>query len=383
MAKKRQHHLFKRDNIWYFRKKINGQEVRLSLETSIVTEAIRLRDQLLEHIRIHGNLPSEQHDEPDNPKFGEIAMKWAKIKQKEIKLSTFRDYKSAMNGYILPTFGNKPIKDITYMDVEEFKAGMNCSAKRVNNILVPMRSVFDMAYKNGIIESNVMAKVDNLTIKAPVIHPLSIEEVHRFLETVDPVYKPFFTTAFFTGMRFGEMAGLKWKNVKLNRKILTINQTLVYGVEDRPKTTSSNRDVDLLPPVIEALEEQKNVTVGTDTVFLDRNGNPMTPDYVRAVIWKPTLKRAEIDYRPMLQTRHTFATMMLDSGEDIGWVQKMMGHQSLQMIFSRYYSWIRKETRNDGSAFLKNMYANVAEEPQTKTSQLRHTQQKKVTPETM
>jgi len=46
------------------------------------------------------------------------------------------------------------------------------------------------------------------------------------------------------------------------------------------------------------------------------------------------------------------STMMLDFGEDIGWVQNQLGHSSLQMIFTRYYSWIKKSTRNDGSAFM-------------------------------
>ena len=55
--------------------------------------------------------------------------------------------------------------------------------------------------------------------------------------------------------------------------------------------------------------------------------------------------------------------MMIDAGENIGWVQRMMGHGSLQMIFTRYYSWIKKETQNDGSAFMKNIYNHENEKP--------------------
>jgi integrase len=54
-----------------------------------------------------------------------------------------------------------------------------------------------------------------------------------------------------------------------------------------------------------------------------------------------------------MQTRHTFATLMLSEGESIGWVQNMLGHGSLQMIFTKYYAWIPKKTRNDGSAFMR------------------------------
>ena len=54
-----------------------------------------------------------------------------------------------------------------------------------------------------------------------------------------------------------------------------------------------------------------------------------------------------------MQTRHTFATISLSEGENIGWVQHMLGHSSLQMIFTKYYAWMPKETRNDGSAMMR------------------------------
>ena len=79
----------------------------------------------------------------------------------------------------------------------------------------------------------------------------------------------------------------------------------------------------------------------------------MTPDHIRECVWKPALKKAGLKYRPMLQTRHTFATIAIDSGEDLGWVQNMLGHSSLQMIYTRYYAWIKKKTRNDGTALEK------------------------------
>jgi hypothetical protein len=77
----------------------------------------------------------------------------------------------------------------------------------------------------------------------------------------------------------------------------------------------------------------------------------MNPDHFRDVVWIPALKKADIAYRPPIQTRHTFATMMLSAGEDVGWVQNMLGHSSLQMIFQRYYAWIPQKTRSDGQAF--------------------------------
>jgi len=78
-----------------------------------------------------------------------------------------RDYQSAMSLYVLPRFGERPIREMTYLDIEEFKAGLKCKSKRINNILVPLRSVFTMAHKEGIIWDNVMRRVDNLRTDAP------------------------------------------------------------------------------------------------------------------------------------------------------------------------------------------------------------------------
>jgi len=352
MARNKNHHLFKRGDTWYFRMQKNGRWIKKSLSTS-VTEAKRLRDEYLKEIAVYGDIQKPQVDD-GGPLFGEVAEKWAKIKSTQTKASTMRDYRSAMNLYVLPRFGNSSIRDISYLDVEEFKADLNCTPKRINNIMVPMRSVFTLAYKEGIIKDNVMSRVDNLRIDEPTINPLSIEETLKVLECIHPHYKNCLAVLFFTGLRFGEMAGLKWKNVHLDRRTARISETLVYGVEGRTKTKKSNRDIDLLPPVMDALISQKERQHRkSDYVFLDVHGKPLTTDHMRQVIWKRALKKAGIEYRPLMQTRHTFATISLSEGENIGWVQHMLGHSSLQMIFTKYYAWIPKKTRNDGSAMMR------------------------------
>ena len=71
---------------------------------------------------------------------------------------------------------------------------------------------------------------------------------------------------------------------------------------------------------------------------------------LRERVWKPALRRAGLRYRTMYQTRHTFATLMLAAGEDIGWVAKQLGHTSIEMVIRRYHRFIPNLTRQDGSA---------------------------------
>ncbi len=355
MARNKNHHLRKINNVWYLEKMVNNKRIKKALSES-VTEARRLRDEYLRDISINGDI---QRDEPEKETklFGEVAEQWVKIKKKKVKSSTLRDYRGAMNYYILKRFGNSPINKITYLDVEEFISELDCSPKRINNILVPMRSVMQFALRADLIDKNPLALVKNLKTDKPDIYPLSMDEVHRFLDAVIPFYREFFTVAFYSGMRFGEMAVLKWQNVDFKLGVIKIRETRVRGEEGRPKTPGSVRDIKMLPPVVEALRDQRKHTMGkSNYVFLNQKGRPLLPNSINYHIWKPALKKAGLKPRSLYQTRHTFATLMLDAGELPGWVQQMMGHETLKMILERYYTYIKNYEREDGQAFMDKVY---------------------------
>lgn len=148
-----------------------------------------------------------------------------------------------------------------------------------------------------------MLKIDNLPVEPPDIFPFSYDEVLKIVDCLDPFYRPYVVARFFSGLRAGEIDALEWSDFKPEMKPnpkLHINKAYVYGQVGKTKIKKSKRYVDCIEPVLEAM-------------------------------------------------------MMLSSGEDIGWVQNMLGHSSLQMIFTRYYSWIPRATRRDGSAFMKSV----------------------------
>lgn len=367
MANKR-HHMFQRGKIWHFRK---GNE-RFSLETTNETEAKRKRDQFLENYRLYGKfflheeLADEETSSGSDLLFGVIAKEWAKIHEAKVKYSTWRDYRSVMNTHILPTFRDIPINEIQYQDVEKFINSLGCGPKRVNNILVPMRSVFKYSLKAGYVKENVMLKVDNLPVEIPDIFPFTHKEVLKIIECTEPYYRPYMKVRFYTGMRDGEINALHWSNYKADMKPhpkIYINKVLVYGKEGKPKTKKSKRYIDCIQFAQDALRVQMKNTEykKSNYIFLTNTGQWMSPDHFREVVWKPALEKAGLEYRPPIQTRHTFATMMLSAGEDIGWVKNMLGHSSLQMIFTRYYAWIPSTTRADGSAFAKSIISEASE----------------------
>jgi len=80
-------------------------------------------------------------------------------------------------------------------------------------------------------------------------------------------------------------------------------------------------------------------------------------------VWKPGVKQAGLAPRSLCQAGHTFATLMLDAGEHPGWVQKIMDHEAMQMIYETYYSYIKNYDRDERSAFKREgVYKPKSEE---------------------
>src|SRR5437867_8579898 len=140
------------------------------------------------------------------------------------------------------------------------------------------------------------------------------------------------------------------------------------GAEGTPKTASSVRDVDMLPPVHEALRTQlaqqaaRRVAAGQGPpppeqgyVFTTPSGRCLDINPRRERVWFPTLKRAGLRRRTMYQTRHSFASNALEAGEPPSWVAAMLGHATPEMLFQVYARFIPNRTRRDGAALLARM----------------------------
>jgi integrase len=88
-------------------------------------------------------------------------------------------------------------------------------------------------------------------------------------------------------------------------------------------------------------------------VFANAWGGPLDLTNIRHRVWYPTLTRAGLRPRDLYQTRHTFASLMLQAGEDPSWIARMLGHTTTKMLYERYGRFIWHRTRHDGAAYLE------------------------------
>ncbi len=293
------------------------------------------------------------------PTFAVFSGQWLAENEAFWKSSHSINIQSIFESYLLPTFGSQPIDVITRVEILKFRAQLGkgytaskrmISNDRINHIMTPLRCVFNEAAMRYNFE-NPFQNIRTLKIVRGTIEPFSLAEVRQFLAGVRPDYRNYYTARFFTGMRTAEIDGLLWRYVDFNNRQILIQEALVNGKVETPKTQSSYRAIQMSEPVYQALLRQKEVTGNFDYVFCNEVGNALDHRNVTKRIWYPTLQLLGLKRRRPYQTRHTTATLWLASGESPEWIAQQLGHSTTKMLFEVYSRFIPNVTRQDGSAF--------------------------------
>jgi integrase len=299
----------------------------------------------------------------DTPVFSSFAETWFSENEVVWRINTQKMHRSHLRKHILPAFGEMHLHMITKADVLKFRAELGkvetrsksgrLSPKTINEIVSSVCTILSEAADRYEI-ADVSQGIKRLKQPKNHIDPLSLEEVQRFLKIVRADYKHYFTVRFFTGMRTGEVHGLKWKCVDFERKEILVRETYGAGRTEYTKNDGSQREIKMSEHVLKALEAQYKATAPlSEYVFCTNLGTPVDPMNVNSRIWKPTLRLLGLAERRLYQTRHTSATFWLAAGESPEWIAMQMGHTSTEMLFKVYSRYIPNLTRQDGSAFDK------------------------------
>nr|WP_241697004.1 site-specific integrase [Mariprofundus sp. KV] len=293
------------------------------------------------------------------PLFPEFVEEWWQENAFRWKRSGIKNMQSTLDKHLLPIFGGMAVSLISKGDILKFRAHLaelpgrsnnKLSNKRINNIMQPLKSILDEAAERYGFTSPFRS-IKRLPINKPDVNPFSLAELMRFLDEVRLDFHNYYTTRFFTGLRTGEVDGLRWKNVDFELGLIYVRESFTYGEMDTTKTPGSERDVQMSTLVRNALLEQRKLTIGiSEFVFCNRDGRQLDQANVTKRIWYPTLARLGLEKRRPYQTRHTAATLWLAAGENPEWVARQLGHSSSQMLFQTYARYIPNATRQDGSA---------------------------------
>jgi integrase len=281
------------------------------------------------------------------------------------KQSTQSDYRISYEKHIKPYLGKKRLDAIKPSDIALWQNRVleSVSPRRLKAIRAVLSTIIQDAMRDELIIRNPLPLVKLPRANKVEIEPFSISEIFAILDNADGQYRNFYALGFFSGLRSGEMIGLKWEDIDFFRREISIKRAIKMGVVSTPKTLKSVRDIDMIDSLLPYLENQYKITGKYKSyVFLNEHQeNFYDIKRIRDTHWKRVLKECGFKYRPIYHTRHTFATVMLENGEDILWISNMLGHTDSTMTLSRYAKYIKRDERKRASFLEKKVALNSTE----------------------
>lgn len=273
------------------------------------------------------------------------------VKNGQLSPSTYQGYAKAIASERMAHWDNKALASVTPSDLRAWISSIDTTAKFARNLMTPLRSVFEDALNDDLIEFNpfdriAMSKLLKQTTKNSEyeVDPFSSDERAALIKAARADEWPMIQFWFSSGLRPGELIALKWPKLDFVGKTARIDLNQVTGVEKGPKTDAGVRDVDLNADALAALSAQKpaSLLLASGHVWLNpRTAQPWDNDaQVRKTLWVPLCTRAGVRYRNPYQARHTFASALLTAGHNPWYVAQQLGHVDVQMVFKIYGKFI-------------------------------------------
>ncbi len=290
--------------------------------------------------------------------FADFAALWlSSYAEMKLKPSTLRSYNDIISNHLIPVMGDYQLTEITTDKLQRYVAMrlQKVKPKTVINEIVPLKEMFRHAVRWGYLKVNPAEYVERPKAHRKEIEILMLDEVRKFLN-VNSHYRIAFLTAVLTGLRAGELWGLQWNDINWSLGQVFVRRALWKGQFQTPKSKNSVRKIDLLPQLVDELRHWKTVCPKNDhnLVFPSPEGSLSIHENVMKRYFNPALKQACVRKVSFHSLRHTNASLRIEAGQNIKYVQLQLGHASIQTTLDRYGHLIR-EVNTEQVRRLENM----------------------------
>ena len=303
-----------------------------------------------------------------------------------VKLSTYEEYSRCLKQHVYPTLGGRAFRKVAPKQIRELisvKQSEGLTQASIRNILAPIRGMYNLALTDGDVSRNPasrMGKFNSKRFHSEPINPLCRQEVQALLDHAlecSPEHYPLFLSALRTGLRMGELIGLKAVDLDFNGWFINVARTFYRGRITLPKSGKARR-VDMSKQLAATLKEllsrrrakalqdelQKPAQERRDAAtvvnevmgdwlfqtpviarsalakrrrpeFGGRGGTQVDPSNLRK-IFNRVLTDAKLRRVRFHDLRHTYASLLIQQGESLAYVKEQMGHSSIKITVDTY-----------------------------------------------
>ncbi len=276
-----------------------------------------------------------------------------------VRESTYSRDKYLVTNHVKPSIGRVKLKNVTALHLQGLyrdRLDSGLSGSTVQKIHHVLHKALGQAVRWSLIPRNAADDVKAPTPSTKEMHPLSAHEARKLLEAArGDRLEALYVLAIHTGMRRGELLGLKWKDVDLDNSTVRVRRTLTRGENGRGWIVGANtksgkgRRVRLTPRAVEALKshrakqaEEKLKAGGLYSdqglVFAGESGGFINPSNLRQRSYTPLLERAGLGDQQITfhDLRHTCASLLFQKNIHPKFVQELLGHASVAITLDTY-----------------------------------------------
>ena len=249
-----------------------------------------------------------------------------------MKPSTVLNMRGHLANHLLPFFGKRQIREITTRDIDTFLSKLAVSRKTKKNIFSTLKLILKQGRAWGNVRENVWESAKKIGKSETEVRAYSDAEVEGILSRSTGAVRLFYWLAVETGMRAGELCGLRVCDVDPIRKLLRVRQAVWRGKVQSPKTKNAIRDIPIPFQIVDELRTHIGNRI-EGFVFTTKNGTPWNADLVLKRHLRGKLK---VTNGHLHMFRHTFATRQLQAGVPVTVVSKILGHGSISTTLNIY-----------------------------------------------
>ena len=276
-------------------------------------------------------------------------------------------YDGYLRKWILPRWRSYRLTEVKAVDVEKWLKTLALakgSKAKIRNI---MSALYSHAIRWEWAERNPITSVRQSSKRQKVPDVLTPEEIAAILEELSDPLRTMVELDAFTGLRRGELIGLRWEDIDYRDHVLHVRRSVVAMVEGVPKTEASQKDVPLDAQLAESLSQWKQgspYTARIDWVFASPHKKGRQP-YWPGTLWRyygrPAVKRAGVNKHVSYHTfRHTFGTLLNANGENAKVVQELLRHASMKVTTDVYMQAVSPQKREAQSKLVRMVLKKAA-----------------------